>query len=93
MITYRYKEEREVALHFAHRLSDDKAQQIIESDDIRSKADASYLSEFFWRMNIKAIADDASNIAIPCEGSSEYWLEKIYISWEGYMLKMGFSEQ
>lgn len=93
MITYKYNEEKIVALHFACRLNKSDISKIIESDDVKNPEEARALSEFFWKMNQKAIADDKAGIPIPCEGSSEYWIEKIYNSWEGYMLRRGFISQ
>ena len=93
MITYSYDEEKIVALHFANRLNENSVVKIIENGAIESSEEAFILSNFFWRMNAKAITDDEQGIKIPCEGSSEYWIEKIYNSWEGYMLKNGFISQ
>lgn len=93
MITYKYNEEKIVALHFANRLNKPDITKIIESGDVTNPEEAQALSEFFWKMNEKAIADDKDRIPIPCEGSSEYWIEKIYNSWEGYMLRRGFISQ
>lgn len=93
MIAYRDNEEKIVALHFAERLHDKKAMAIIVSGEVKNKEEAVYFSDFFWKMNAKAIQDDNAKIKIPCDGSSEYWIEKIYNSWEGYMLKVGYAEQ
>lgn len=90
MINYKYEEEKIVALHFAKRLNETKVLSIIENGDIKSTEEAELLSKFFWNMNRKAISDDSDGLKIPCEGSSEYWIEKIYNTWEGYMLKNGF---
>lgn len=93
MITYRYDEEKIVALYFANRLNESDIVKIIENGTVQNVQEALLLSNFFWRMNAKAIEDDEQEIIIPCEGSSEYWIEKIYNSWEGYMLRNGFISQ
>jgi hypothetical protein len=93
VITYSYDEEKIVALHFANRLNENSVVKIIENSAVESAEEAFMLSNFFWRMNEKAIADDEQGIKVPCEGSSEYWIEKIYNSWEGYMLKNGYISQ
>lgn len=90
MITYKYEEEKIVALHFASRLNELDVIKIIEDGYVKNSEEAVMLSDFFWKMNEKAILDDSEGLKIPCEGSSEYWIEKIYNSWEGYMLKNGF---
>lgn len=92
MIKYKYPEEKIVAMHFAKRLNDCYAEKIINADEVANEDEAAYLSNFFWSINVKAINDYALGLSVPCEGSSEYWLEKIYNSWEGYMLKVGFSD-
>lgn len=91
MIQYKYAEEKIVAIHFAERLNDLHAIKIINADGVENIDEATYLSNFFWIMNAKAISDDHLGVSIPCEGSSEYWIEKIYNSWEGYMVKNGYA--
>lgn len=93
MIEYRDDEEKIVTLHFADRLEDEQAKKIIEAGVVTSKVEASYLGKFFWSMNTKAIADDKAGISIPCEGSSEYWIERIYNTWEGYMINKGYEDE
>ena len=79
MIAYSYKEEKIVALHFANRLNENVVKIIIENGSVKSSEEALLLSNFFWRMNAKAIVDDEQGIELPCEGSSEYWIEKFII--------------
>jgi len=33
------------------------------------------------------------NVALPCEGSSEYWTEKLYNSIGGYLEKAGYAAE
>ena len=33
------------------------------------------------------------NITLECEGSSEYWTEKLYNSFGGYLEKNGYSKE
>ncbi len=93
MITYSYDEEKLVALHFANRLNDSIVIKVIEKGVVENVDEAVSISNFFWKMNAKAVLDDEQGIRIPCGGSSEYWIEKIYNSWEGYMLRNGFIMQ
>ena len=32
-------------------------------------------------------------LALPCEGSSQYWAEKLYNSFGGYLERAGYEEQ
>lgn len=90
MIIYKYPEEKIVALTFASILKDEIATKIIERGSIASREEAIHLSQFFWHM-IEASA--TGTIALPCEGSSEYWTEKLYNSLGGYLEKAGYSAE
>ena len=90
MIEYRYDEEKTVALYFAELLVDAVAKSIIEKSEITSREEAVHLSKFFWNMVNKSAE---GNIKLPCEGSSEYWLEKLYNSLGGYLERAGYEKE
>jgi len=90
MIEYSYKEEEIVALHFASILNNTKAEEIIKAGIVTSSEEAAILSKFFWEM-INKSAD--GNVKLPCEGSSQYWTEKLYNSLGGYLEKSGYDKE
>lgn len=90
MIPYKYPEEKIVALAFASLLNDDTAKKILENDSVKSREEAIHLSKFFWRMIEKSAHGD---VQLPCEGSSEYWTEKLYNSIGGYLEKAGYGAE
>ena len=90
MITYKYPEEKIVALSFASALKDEAATRIIQKGSVASREEAIHLSQFFWRM-VEASAK--GSVTLPCEGSSEYWTEKLYNSLGGYLEKAGYSAE
>lgn len=90
MIPYKYPEEKVVAMTFASLLDDEIAKKILENDFVSSREEAIHLSQFFWRMIEKSAQDD---VQLPCEGSSEYWTEKLYNSIGGYLEKAGYGAE
>lgn len=90
MIEYSYDEEKIVALYFAELLNDSAANSIIQNGVVSSSKEATHLSKFFWNMVNKSAE---GNITLECEGSSEYWTEKLYNSFGGYLEKNGYSKE
>lgn len=90
MIEYNYNEEKIVALYFAELLNNSKAETILKGGSVSSSEDATILSKFFWEMVNKSAE---GNIVLPCEGSSEYWTEKLYNSLGGYLEKSGYEKE
>lgn len=90
MIEYRYEEERVVALFLADLLDDQLAKEILNKDYVSSKEEATHLSKFFWRMVNKS-AEGVTDL--PCEGSSQYWTEKLYNSIGGYLENSGYEKE
>ncbi len=87
MIRYAYPEEREVALTFARELNDKLAQTILERGSVVSRNEADQLSNFFWHM-VELSA--ARTVALPCEGSAQFWTEKLLNSLSGYLNRAGY---
>lgn len=90
MIPYKYPEEKIVAMTFASLLNDETTKLILTKDLVESKEEAIHLSQFFWRMIEKSAE---GNVVLPCEGSSEYWTEKLYNSIGGYLEKAGYGAE
>lgn len=90
MIPYKYPNEKIVAFEFASLLNDELTKQILHKNAVESREEAIHLSQFFWRMIEKSTE---RNIQLPCEGSSEYWTEKLYNSIGGYLEKAGYSAE
>ena len=90
MIEYSYNEEKVVALFFADELGDLLTKQIIEKGEVINKQEAIHLSRFFWSM-VNRSAE--GGVELPCEGSSQYWTEKLYNTFGGYLERVGYEEQ
>ncbi|WP_308366645.1 MULTISPECIES: hypothetical protein [unclassified Microbulbifer] len=90
MIKYKYDEEKIVALFLAEEIGDSLAKDIINKGYVSSKEEATHLSKFFWLMVNKSAE---SNLELPCEGSAQYWTEKLYNSIGGYLERSGYEEQ
>lgn len=90
MIKYRYDEEKIVALFFADLLRDELVKSIIQKGEVANADEAIHLSKFFWAMVNKSAEGD---LELPCEGSSQYWTEKLYNSIGGYLERAGYEAQ
>lgn len=90
MIEYGYSEEKIVALYFASLLHNSEAERILNSGVVTTSEEATTLSKFFWQMINKSAE---GNLKLPCEGSSQYWTEKLYNSLGGYLEKVGYEKE
>lgn len=90
MIEYSFEEEKTVALFLADELDDDLAKKIIKKGKVESREEAIHLAQFFWKM-VNRSAE--GGLRLPCEGSSQYWTEKLYNSIGGYLEQAGYEKE
>jgi hypothetical protein len=90
MIEYKYDEEKIVALFLADVLQDELAKSIIQKGEVANPDEATHLSKFFWAM-VSISAE--GGVELPCDGSSQYWAEKLYNSIGGYLERAGHEAQ
>ena len=93
MITYKYDEEKLAALYFADLLHDELARKIIEAGMVANSAEATHLSQFYWRMIDASVVFKRDKKPMPFEGSSEYWTEKLGYSLGGYLKNAGYENE
>lgn len=90
MIENKYDEEQIVALFLADLLQDELAKSIIQKGEAANADEATHLSKFFWAMVNKSAE---GGVELPCEGSAQYWTEKLYSSIGGYLERAGYETQ
>lgn len=93
MIEYQYEEEKIVALFFADLLKDSKSKSLLESGEVTNSEDATHLSKFYWNMVDLSAANQEPEIELPCDGSSQYWTEKLLNSFSAYLENVGFEDE
>ena len=93
MIRYKYDEEKLMALYFADLLHDELARKIIEAGAVANSAEATHLSQFYWRMIDASVVFKRDKKPMPFEGSSEYWTEKLLFSLSGYLEDAGYENE
>lgn len=93
MIEFKFDEEKEYILHYAKKLKDNKALEIINSGEVRNSDDALYLSHFFWEMVDSSIEDEEAEIELPWPEGAEFWNEKIMNSLSGYLDRAGYENE
>ena len=93
MITYSYDEEKLTAIYFADLLNDRLTRKIIEAGAVANSAEATHLSQFYWRMVDASVVFKRDKKPMPFEGSSEYWCEKLCYSLGGYLEDAGYEKE
>jgi len=93
MIEFRFEEEYQYAVHYARKLSDAKALNILERRAVSDSEEAKHLSEFFWRMVDASIEDEKLDIDLPWSEGAEFWNEKIMNSVSGYLERSGYEKE
>jgi hypothetical protein len=87
---YRFKEEKEIVLHYAKLLNNQIALEILSRDDVNSPEDVKALAKFYWDIV-------ASNVKESQSGNEAFsdmqkWLERIYTSFHIYLNNNGYGD-
>ena len=93
MIEYKFDEEKEYILHYAKKLNDNKAIDLIKSGTVNNADDALYLSKYFWRMVDSSIEDEETGVELVWPEGAEFWNEKIMNSLSGYLDRAGYENE
>ena len=83
MIEYKFKEEKEILLHYAKLLNDQAALNILQKNEVDSEHEVQTLAKFYWDMvdlNVKE-----SESATEAYSDMEKRLERIYTSFHIYL--------
>jgi len=90
MIEYKFKEEKEIVLHYAKLLNDQIALEILNRNDVASAEDVKDLAKFYWDMvDLNVKESQSGNEAF---GDIEKWLERIYTSFHIYLNNIGYGD-
>ena len=90
MIEYKFKEEKEIVLHYAKLLNDHAALNILQKNEVDSEHEVQTLAKFYWDMvdlNVKE-----SESGTEAYSDMEKWLERIYTSFHIYLNNIGYGE-
>ena len=93
MIKYKFEEEYQFAIYYAKKLKDNKAIEILERGEVMNSEEATYLSEFFWKIVDSSIEDEKMNVELPWVEGGEFWSEKIMNSLSGYLERSGYEKE
>ena len=83
----------EFAQHYALKLNDKLAVNILNNRKVANQEEVIHLSRFFWKMVDASIENTKNNIEFPWVESAEFLSEKIMYSISGYLESAGFSEE
>lgn len=93
MIKYKFDEESEYAVHYASKLNDKVALEILERGEVRNSGEAVSLSKFFWKMVDRSIEDERKDASFPWSEGAEFWNEKLMYSFSGYLESAGYEDK
>ncbi|WP_020410183.1 hypothetical protein [Hahella ganghwensis] len=93
MIYYKFEEEKQIVLHYAHMMKDEKTIDIINLGSVAGSEEAEHLSRFFWDMVGLSIIDSAKGVSVCGLQNVETWNEYIMESFRRYFHEHGFSDE
>jgi len=93
MIKYKYPEEREILFHYAEKMENEAALNILRRGMVSNREQALELSQFYWGMLDIAANDQGSGVAILEKEGIEQWMEYIFHSLNGYLVSSGYEEE
>ncbi|MBB3059268.1 hypothetical protein [Microbulbifer rhizosphaerae] len=93
MINYRFEKEKEISLHYAHKLGNIEAVNILVKGEASNSEEAVILAKFFWLMVDSLIEDSKNSIEVCGEVNLEEWSECLFNSFRAYFKSSGFSSE
>lgn len=93
MIKYRFEEEKEIILHYANILNDQKVCSIIALDEVSNAEDALHLAKFFWTMVDLSVEDIEKGVSVCGHKDLEAWNEYIMDSLRAYLRSSGYANE
>ena len=92
MIKYKSNDDLVFAKYYADKLHDKLAYEILETGSVKNTAEATHLSEFFWKLVDAAVDDEKNQTKLPWTEGSEFLSERLMHSQSGYLEKTGYEK-
>lgn len=93
MIEYRFPEEKDFLLHYAAKLNDPGAEQILLRGSVHDAREAETLSKFYWAMVDEAVKDLDSGMNVAGQRDLEAWCEYTLSSIRSYLRANGYEAE
>ncbi|WP_370979727.1 hypothetical protein [Agaribacterium sp. ZY112] len=93
MIEYKYPEEREILIHYAEKMKNESALNILQKGIVLNRNQALELSQFYWKMLDIAAEDKGAGFPLLEKEGIEQWMEYIFHSLNGYLVSNGYEEE
>lgn len=82
-----------LAVHYAHQIGEEFLLSFMSGKaDILSREQALLVIQGFWKMTDLAIQDNHEDRKIEGITDIEFWMHKLFIKVNGYMMKCGFKD-
>ncbi|PUA30618.1 MAG: hypothetical protein B0W54_09145 [Cellvibrio sp. 79] len=91
MITYLNTKEKDALLHYAKILENQKIENILKNDGIKSTEDARELASFFWKMVDQTVLDSNKNLVIAGYTNLESLCEDLMQTLRSHFIATGHS--
>lgn len=92
MIEYKFKQEKEILLHYARTLNHKNIEAILTKDKIESSEEAQELAHFFWVMVDQTVIDRGNGVAVIGQKNLESWCEYIMQSLRSHFIATGYMQ-
>ncbi|WP_444927088.1 hypothetical protein ACJJI4_03615 [Microbulbifer sp. TRSA002] len=93
MIKYRFEEEKDIILHYANLLDDQKTSLIISKGVVSDRDEAFHLAKFFWSMVDLSVEDIEEERLVCGHKDLEAWNEYIMNSLRSYLRSSGYADE
>ncbi|AWF80445.1 hypothetical protein BTJ40_06255 [Microbulbifer sp. A4B17] len=93
MIKYRFEEEKDIILHYANFLNDQKTSLIISKGMVSDRGEAFYLAKFFWSMVDLSVEDIEEGRLVCGYKDLAAWNEYIMNSLRSYLRSSGYADE
>ncbi|GAB2895339.1 hypothetical protein ACCI51_04090 [Microbulbifer echini] len=93
MIEYKYPKEREILIHYAEKMENEAALDILQKGVVSNREQALALSQLYWGMIDVAADDQGSGFPLLEKEGIEQWMEYIFHSLNGYLVSNGYEEE
>lgn len=93
MIEYKFPEEKDFILHYAHVLNRPQINKIVNAGRVESSEEATLLAKFFWDMGDKIVADKKTGAVVAGQSDLEAWNEYLFDSIRAYIRNSGYAKE
>ncbi|MGZ0077839.1 hypothetical protein JWZ98_20595 [Methylomonas sp. EFPC1] len=93
MIAYKYPEEKEILMHYAHKLQANGIIEIIDKGYVKNAHEAKLLTAFFWQMVDESVKDAEQGFDAAGHRDLQAYDEYIMNTLRSYLVNAGYEKE